>query len=67
MATWTQAELDALERAIASGVVTVKFEDREVTYRSMTDLLKAREVIARSLGQGDPHNGRRRVIFDKEL
>jgi hypothetical protein len=46
---WTQAQLDAIEAAIAGGELTVHFGDRSVTYRSMDDLLKARAVIKDAL------------------
>jgi len=46
---WTQAQLDVIEAAIASGELTVHFSDRSVTYRSMDDLLKARGVIKDAL------------------
>ncbi len=46
---WTQAQLDAIEAAIASGELTVHFGDRSVTYRSMDDLVKARAVIKDAL------------------
>lgn len=39
--TITQAQLDAMVEAYMSGVSTVKFADREVTYRSMDELLAA--------------------------
>jgi len=42
---WTQQQLDAVEAAIASGELTVRFGDRTVTYRSMDELLRARAVI----------------------
>jgi chromosome segregation and condensation protein ScpB len=35
----------AIERAIATGELTVRFADRTVTYRSMSELLKALETI----------------------
>jgi hypothetical protein len=46
---WTQTQLDAVEAAIASGELTVRFGDRTVTYRSMDELLQARAVIKDSL------------------
>ena len=46
---WTQTQLDAVEAAIASGELTVRFGDRTVTYRSMDELLKARAVIQEAL------------------
>jgi hypothetical protein len=35
---WTQAEIDALKSAIAQGVLSVKYADREVTYRSLREM-----------------------------
>jgi hypothetical protein len=46
---WTQAQLDELEFAIASGAKKVKYADREVEYNSTADMLKLRDRIARSL------------------
>jgi hypothetical protein len=46
---WTQQQLDAIEAAIASGELTVRFGDRTVTYRSMDELLQARAVIQEAL------------------
>ncbi len=46
---WTQSQLDAIESAIASGELTVRFGDRTVTYRSMDELLQARAVIKESI------------------
>jgi len=46
---WTQQQLDAIEAAIASGELTVRFGDRTVTYRSMDELLQARAVIRETL------------------
>ena len=48
---WTQQQLDAIEAAIASGELTVRFGDRMVTYRSMDELLRARDVIRDGLSQ----------------
>jgi hypothetical protein len=41
---WSQADIDALDTAIKSGVTRVRFQNRDVTYRSMDDLLKARAL-----------------------
>jgi hypothetical protein len=43
--SWTTTDLTAIETAIASGELRVKFSDREVQYRSIDELLKARDVI----------------------
>lgn len=44
-----QSDLEAVERAIASGELSVSHNGRTVTYRSLADLLKARELISRAL------------------
>lgn len=49
MSTFTQAHLTAIEEAIAGGYLKVRYDDKEVTYQSMGDLLKARALIALKL------------------
>ena len=46
---FTQADLDAVDRAIASGELTVRTNDRSVTYRSFAELRDARSLIASAL------------------
>ena len=46
---YTHAQLAALDAAIASGELTVKYDGREVTYRSIDQLLLAREFICTRL------------------
>ena len=47
---FTQSQLDALDEAIAGGVLTVRTADGKlVTYQSMADLLKARDLVSSSL------------------
>ena len=41
----TQATLDALNAAIASGVRSVRFQDRTVEYQSIDDMIKAASYI----------------------
>jgi hypothetical protein len=49
---WTQADLDGLDRAIASGVLTSRTADgKSVTFVSLDRLLAARNLVARALGQ----------------
>jgi hypothetical protein len=43
---WTTTDVETIEAAIVSGQSRVKFADgREVEYRSIPDLLKARDAI----------------------
>jgi hypothetical protein len=46
---FTESDLAAIDRAIATGERQVQFADRAVTYRSITELLEARAVIAAQL------------------
>lgn len=47
--SFTQKHLDAVEAAIARGEKTVRYTDRTVEYRTVDELLKAREEIRSSL------------------
>ncbi len=47
--SFTAAELAALNTAIASGALEVRFQDRTIMYRSMKDLLAARTIILAAL------------------
>ncbi|WP_238535631.1 phage head-tail joining protein [Paraburkholderia phytofirmans] len=46
---FTQQNLDAIEKAIATGTLSVEYNGKRITYRSMGDLLKARDVIKTEL------------------
>jgi hypothetical protein len=46
---YTQADLDRLDRAIASGVLTVEVAGRRMTYQDVDALLKARSHVASQL------------------
>jgi hypothetical protein len=46
---FSQADVDALNKAIASGELTVRFGDTSVTYRSLDELLRARDVVSREV------------------
>lgn len=46
---FTSDDLAALDRAIASGELTVRTGDRMVTYRSIDELKAARELVTAGL------------------
>lgn len=50
----TQADIDALTSAIASGERQVTHGGRTVTYRSIDDLIKARDTLQRELNDQTP-------------
>ena len=47
---FTQENLEKLENSIAQGVKTVKYTDKEVTYRTLEDMLKIRDIMRKELG-----------------
>lgn len=47
--SFTLTQLEAIENAIGSGELKVAFDGREVIYRSMDDLIKARNTISAAL------------------
>lgn len=63
---WTTDDLDAIKKAIAQGALTVKYADKEVTYRSLNEMLKIKGLIESELGinQG---TGRILATFKKGL
>jgi hypothetical protein len=54
MTTWTTADLAALDRAIATGALKIRFADgREVTYRSLAEMRSLRSEIAAATGSAE--------------
>jgi pyruvate/2-oxoglutarate dehydrogenase complex dihydrolipoamide acyltransferase (E2) component len=48
--SWTQTDLDALDRAIASGVKVVRYDGppaRSVEYHSLDEMMRLRSEVAR--------------------
>ncbi len=45
MSDFTQDDLDAINRAIATGAKKVRFQTHEVEYASIDDMLRARDII----------------------
>ena len=56
---YTTTDLESINRAIASGSLSVAFGDRSRTYRSMSELREARDIIK---GDLEAANGRRRPM-----
>ena len=49
----SQTDIDALETALATGVLKVRYADgREVTYRSQSELEAALRYVERRVGAG---------------
>lgn len=66
---FTADDLAQLEKSIAQGATTVKYADKEVTYRSLSEMFNLREQIKDELGMNgkDPNKGRRYAYFDKGI
>ncbi len=52
MSMFSEAGLAAIEEAIAGGYLRVRYDDKEVYYRNLDELLKVRDMIRARLGQG---------------
>jgi hypothetical protein len=46
---YTQAQLDALDEAIANGALVVMYDGKRVEYRSIDELMRARRIVERGL------------------
>jgi hypothetical protein len=58
MATWTQADVDALKLAVGSGVLSVRYDGppaRQITYHSLAEmrslLASMQQDVARAAGR----------------
>lgn len=58
--SFTQDQLDTLEKAIAAGTTQVRFADgHSVQYASLSDMLRVRDMMRRDLGVSATNSGRR--------
>lgn len=55
----------ALNKSIAQGTLTVTYGDKTVTYRSLDEMLRIRNLIAAELGLIKKDNGRKVGVFSK--
>lgn len=60
---YTTADLDALDKAIASSTLEVQYADRRVKYRSMTELLQARQHVAAQIAATSGRRSHSRFTF----
>jgi len=56
---YTIDQYNQLTTAIAQGALTVKYADKEVTYRSLADMLRIKKLMEQDLGLNPGANGRR--------
>lgn len=50
MSSFTQGQLDALNAMIAGGVLESEYEGRRIKYRSLAELIRARDTVRAGLG-----------------
>ncbi|MFM0479107.1 hypothetical protein PQQ81_01110 [Paraburkholderia strydomiana] len=59
---FTQQNLDAIENAIATGTLSIEYNGKRVTYRSMSDLMRARDVIKSELAKQQSNSAPRSSV-----
>lgn len=47
---FTKEKLHALECAIAEGALEVQYSDKKIVYRSLSEMMKIRDIMKKSLG-----------------
>lgn len=62
-----QSDLDAINEAIASGALRVKYDTKEIFYRSTSEMLIARRLIMTELGLITGQAGRIRPLYSNGL
>lgn len=67
--TYTTAHRDALKAAIASGVLRLSYDGKNVEYRSMADLKAALNEVEAALAResGKPHTRQIKIYAEKDL
>ena len=60
--TWSQAELDALRKAYASGTLRVSYDGRSVEYGSEADLIRRIRTIETEMAVAEGRPQRRRSL-----
>jgi hypothetical protein len=65
---WTQAQLNALNNAIANGNTKVKYADREISYRSLEEMLRLRAIMMDDLNlPGTTRNAFKKFGYSKGI
>lgn len=61
MADYTSAQLAALRAALTSGTLTVEYDGKRVTYRSLAEIERAISIVSASLDR-DAGTVKRRAV-----
>lgn len=62
---WTNAQLSALENAIATGTTSVMHDGKKIEYRSMAEMIQVRNMMRAELGQSSTAPRASLVRFDR--
>jgi hypothetical protein len=63
-ATEIEASIKALQQALSTGALRVKFREREVEYRSIADIMSAIREMQRLLDEANGTKSLRQVRFN---
>ena len=63
---YTQADLDALQQAIATGANRVRFGDKDTSFRTLDEMLRLEDKIKAAIA-GKPRVVARRSKFNRGL
>ena len=66
MTSWTKKDIEKLEKAIASGVQSVSYDDRTVNYRSLEEMKETLADMRKAVEDIAPKR-RRNPDFDSGL
>jgi hypothetical protein len=64
MTSFTQAQLDNLEAMIAGGVLESEYDGKRIKYRSMAELIQARDMVRASVQSASPRVTHVNPTFD---
>lgn len=62
---FSQSDIDALEKAIATGALVVKYQDRQVQYRSLDEMRKILLIMKQDVGTAKKGPFRTRFSYSK--
>lgn len=64
---YSKEQYQTLQDAIASGTLSVKYSDKEVTYRSMDDMLRILALMEAELFPSKKSTRRKYAVYDKGI
>lgn len=67
--TFTSEQYTAICDAIANGILTVRYSDKTVTYRSLSEMIRIKSMMEKDMGVSvsDPFSRTRFTEYNKEL